>query len=96
KQHCDCVLICLSDPLETTPPPANRYAVSNGKQQAVINTANHQQVEHYQHWFGSHRQQLRNAAHKLTLPLIDLSTAQPPLDNLRKYFSSRTRGKPSR
>jgi len=96
KQHCDCVLIRLSDPLETTPPPANRYAVSNGQQQAVINTANQQQAKHYQRWFGSHQQQLRDVTRKLAMPLIELSTAQPPLDTLRKHFSLRTRGRSSR
>ena len=96
KQHCDCVLIRLSDPLETTPPPANRYAVSNGIEQAVINTANQQQAEHYQQWFGSHQQQLREVARKLAMPLINLSTAQAPLDTLRKHFSAHTRGRQSR
>jgi len=95
KQHCDCVLICLSDPLETRPPPANRYAVSNGDQQAVINTASHQQVEHYQHWFGAHQQQLRSVVRKLSMPLINLSTVQHPLETLRKHFSARTRAKQS-
>lgn len=96
KQHCDCVLVRLSDPLETTPPPANRYVVTNGKHQAIINTANQQQAEHYQHWFGSHQQQLREVARKLAMPLIELSTTQAPLDTLRKHFSIRTRGKLSR
>ncbi len=96
QQHCDCVLVRLGDPLETAPPPANRYAVSNGKQQAVIDTSNHRQAEHYQHWFGSHQQQLRDVTHKLAIPLIDLSTAQSPLDTLRKHFSSRSRIRKSR
>ena len=95
KQHRDCVLIRLSDPLESTPPPANRYTVSNGEHQAVINTANQQQAEHYQQWFGSHHQQLRDVAHKLAMPLIELSSAQSPLDTLRKHFTSRSRVKAS-
>jgi uncharacterized protein (DUF58 family) len=93
KQHADCVLIRLTDPLETTPPPANRYAVTNGEQQTVINTSNHQQSEHYLHWFTSHQTQVRQLANQMAMPLIDLSTTQPPLEILRKYFASNSRGK---
>jgi len=84
----ECVLVRILDGLETTPPPANRYVVTNGRQQSIVNTASTQQVALYRHWFKQHQQQVEQVASHLAIPLVELSTTGHPVEKLKQFFSS--------
>jgi len=89
KAGSEIVLIRTLDALETHAPPANRYAVTDGTNQAVLNTADKKQAERYTHWFEEHHQQLSRASQQLAIPLVELVTHEHPIQALRKVFSTK-------
>ncbi len=90
KANCECVLVRVLDTLETTPPPANRYTVTNGRQQSVFNTADTRQAEQYRLWFSQHQAELDKVSRQLAIPRIELNTSEHPIQRLRKVFSNKS------
>ena len=90
QANCECVLVRILDALETTPPPANRYSVTNGRQQSVLNTADTRQAEQYRLWFSQHQAELDKVSRQLAIPRIELNTSEHPIQRLRKVFSNKS------
>jgi len=91
KAKAECVLIRILDPIEVSPLPADRYIISNGKQQSVLNTANLKQATDYQQWFIDRQMLINKASQKLGILLIDLYTDESPVKALQKIFSKQNK-----
>jgi len=92
SQHNDLLAIQIVDPLELTPPPANRYRVTNGVgQSGVLDTRSKKGLQSYQDFFAKHHQQVHELMRRQQIPLIQISTADDVTLSLQKYFGSKQR-----
>lgn len=89
KQHCDVVAIQIVDPLEETPPPAGRYYVSNGDEEAILDTYSARNQKKYQHYFQQHHQRLQKLMSQQQIILLKVSTADDVALTLQGYFSKK-------
>jgi len=87
RQRCESVLIRITDSLETSPPPANRYAITDGQRQAVIDTGNPGEVNRYHNWFQTHRQQIEEFSQRQKIPLFELTTHGQTINELKAFFA---------
>ena len=89
SQHNDFLAIQILDPLEMSPPPPDRYIVSDGNNNSgVINTRSKKGKEQYQDFFAQHHQRVTGLMRKLNIPLIQISTADDVQLTLQKHFGS--------
>ncbi len=92
SQHNDLLAIQIVDPLELTPPPANRYSVTDGVgKTGVLDTRSKQGKENYHTFFAQHHQQLHELMRRQQIPLIQISTADDVILRLQKYFGAKQR-----
>jgi len=92
SQHNDLLAIQIVDPLELSPPPPNRYIVSNGVDKSgVLDTRSKQGKQNYQHFFSQHHQQLHELMRQQQIPLIQISTADDVILSLQRYFGTKQR-----
>jgi uncharacterized protein (DUF58 family) len=71
------VLLHLYDPLEAAAPPPGRYPVSDGRQQAVVDTASATVRESWSGRFAAHVDRLDETCRRYRSHLISLRTDQP-------------------
>ncbi|SJM95682.1 DUF58 domain-containing protein [Crenothrix polyspora] len=83
RRHCDVVLIFVYDPLESTLPTKGRYRFTDDKRDVVIDTSDSQRLTQYQQNFVQRLQRLEVLAKKMGLVLIQCSTVQNPIQQLR-------------
>ena len=86
RRHCDVTLLHLFDPLEVQLPSNLNLTVSDGRRRRKLNAGDGRFAEHYQRSYNHHFEHLQGLSSKLGLPLINLSTAQPLLEQLRPRF----------
>lgn len=83
SRHCDVVLIFVYDPLESHLPNKGRYRFTDNNRDVVIDTGDQQRLMRYQQHFTERLQRLELLAKKMNLLLIQCSTAQNPIQQLR-------------
>ena len=74
----------IVDPLEVSAPPPGRYAVSDGRASAVLDTSGRHFRERYRRPFEAHAQRVRNAFVRLGAPLLTLFTDSQVEEVLRQ------------
>lgn len=88
SRHNDILAIQIVDPLELAPPPPERYAVTDGKSNGVLNTKSKKGHDKYQTFFSQHHQKIQQLMRSQNIPLLQLSTADDLLLTLQKYFGN--------
>jgi uncharacterized protein (DUF58 family) len=83
SQHCDVVLIFVSDSLEQNLPTKGDYRFTDGSRDVVIDTSDTQRSESYHQHFEHRRQQLEQLAKKRRMSFIQCSTTDDPIQRLR-------------
>lgn len=87
RQHNDVVAIQLYDRIETTPPPAGAYGVSDGQNMAVIDTRDAEQRSMFTQWCAKHHDRLTDVLQQRAIPLLRLATDEDPVAALRRFLS---------
>lgn len=88
SRHNDIQAIQIVDPLELTPPPPDRYTVTDGNASGIVNTKSKKGYDKYQQYFSDHHQKLKDLMQKQNIPLIQLSTEDDVLLALQKSFGN--------
>ncbi|GAB5414177.1 MAG: DUF58 domain-containing protein [Congregibacter sp.] len=85
-RHCEITAIHCTDPLERELPPAGRYAVTDGKARAELDTRFKDAKTQFSADFDTvlefHREQLQ----RLGIPLLLARTDTPPVGLLRRFY----------
>jgi uncharacterized protein (DUF58 family) len=88
SRHNEVTGLFIYDPLERNLPPPGLYTVSDGKQRRLIDTASDQTRRDYHQHFEDKLSDLHQQLGKLGIPLIEIGTDQPPLQQLLHYYSA--------
>jgi len=83
RRHCDVVLIFVYDALESSLPTKGRYRFTDDTRDVVVDTTDKQRLAQYQQQFTQRLQRLESFAKRMNLLLIQCSTAQNPIQQLR-------------
>lgn len=89
SQHNDVFACFVYDALEKEPPPANRYAFSNGEKIITLNTGSKVVCQAYRHQFQQRFQKLKEVMHQSQVPVLEFSTQNDVVHSLQRYFSLR-------
>ena len=87
SRHTQLNALHCSDPLESQLPASGLYRVTDGNAKTDLFTGSRALRKQYRSDFKQAQDQLRSAYSKQGIPLIELSTAQDPLDQLQPYYS---------
>lgn len=84
SRHNELINIHISDPIEAIPPPSGTYRM--GKPGAIreIDTTNQKLRKDWQHIAQQRQDHLQDFSRSLRAPLIPISTAESPLNSLRR------------
>lgn len=88
SRHNDIQAIQIVDPLELSPPPPERYAVTDGSASGIVNTKSKKGRDKYTGFFNQHHQKIQDLMRKKNIPLLQLSTADDLLLTLQKHFGN--------
>ena len=90
RQHNDIVMCSIYDPLEATPPPAGRYAVTNGRQRMMLDTSSKKVKQNYVLNFQQRQVELEQLANSRNIPLLNILTEADPVTSLRSGLYNET------
>ncbi|ARN76171.1 DUF58 domain-containing protein [Oceanicoccus sagamiensis] len=90
SRHCEITALTVVDPLEKQLPPPGQYTVTDGSQRHQIHTGSSKAQHHYAQQFAARQEDLKQQLGKLGIPLIEISTEQPPLQHLLRYYGTAT------
>ncbi len=88
SQHNDIQAIQITDPLEVTPPPPERYNVTDGENTGVLDTRTRKGRKRYQKFFNEHHQKVSTLMTQHNIPLLQISTADDVLLMLQQNFGT--------
>lgn len=88
-RHVQITAIAISDPLEQDLPVAGRYVVADANGRSTLDTGNEAVRRQYRDDYTAHRESLAKQLQSLRVPMIELTTAEPPLPSLQRYFPGR-------
>lgn len=92
-RHTEITVLFVFDPLERELPPPGQYMMSDGQQRALIDTGSEGRRRQYTHLFDQRRSDLRQTFGQLGIPMIEVSTADAPLQTLLYYYgTAKSRG----
>ena len=91
RRHCDILAYQILDPLELSPPPAGRYAITNGTEQTVLDTRSAAQRNFYQDYFNSQHRKIETSLRQLEIPLLRLLTTDDIVAKLRTNLNDSKR-----
>ncbi len=83
-RHSDVVMLFIYDPLESRLPPAGRYRISNGHQDAMLNTLDQKKVIKYHQRFEQHQTYLQQLANQYRFLLLSGMTIDNPITVLQR------------
>jgi uncharacterized protein (DUF58 family) len=81
-RHCEITALFIFDPLECELPPPAVYAVTDGKARVLLDSGDRQVRAHHRAAFDQHVQHTRNLLASLAIPMLEISTDEPPLQKL--------------
>ena len=93
-RHNDIQAIQIVDPLELTPPPPERYAVTDGINNGILNTHSKKGRKIYQDFFSLHHQKVQQMMRTHNIPLLQLSTEEDVLLSLQRSFAGKIQRMP--
>ncbi len=88
SRHNDIQAIQIVDPLEMTPPPPDRYSVTDGNNTGVLNTRSKKGRKRYQQFFNQHHKRVDELMSSHNIPLLQISTADDILLTLQQSFGT--------
>ena len=91
SRHNDIQAIQIVDPLEMTPPPPERYSVTDGINTGILDTRTRKGRKRYQQFFNQHHQIVAELMRRHNIPLMQISTADDVLLTLQQSFGNTTR-----
>jgi len=86
SRHTEITAIHCSDPLEKDLPVSGRYRVTDGRQNADLFTGDNLLRRTFRDRFTSHLEKLHSDYGELGIPVLELSTAEAPLQHLQPYY----------
>lgn len=92
-QHCDLNMCRIYDELDEHLPAPGRYSVTNGRQQAVLDTRQVRVRRSFEQTQQRTVQELSRAVSRLQATFLDYRTDQNVAQCLRHYYGSRIRGR---
>ena len=97
RQHNDIVACQIVDALELTPPPAGRYAITDGAETGLLDTRSDARRRAYQDYFADHHDAVRQLMQQSAVPLQRIATTDDVAQALRFGVASlKDTGKPLR
>lgn len=81
-RHCEITALFIYDPLERELPPPAMYAVTDGSARVTLDSGNRQLRQHHRDAFERHRQFTQQLLRSVAIPLLEISTDEPPLQQL--------------
>jgi len=88
SRHHNIQAIQIVDPLEITPPPPDRYSVTDGKRTGILDTRSKRGRENYQSFFSQHHKKVEDLMETHNIPLLKISTADDVLMSLQQRFGT--------
>ena len=88
RKHNDVVACWINDPLESTPPPAGRYPITNGSSRALLDTFSITARDNYRHRFSQIESQLQNMAANLGVALVPFTCGTDVVIQIRRRFAA--------
>lgn len=82
RRHCDIVACQVADPLETAPPPAGRYSITDGSRTALLDTGSRRGRSDYEAHVARHQAAVLGLTTERGIPLIRFSTEDDPAARL--------------
>lgn len=89
--HNDIVMLAISDPLESSLPPAGFYRLGDGEREITLNTRDRDTREVYRQRFEQHQQKLQQTCKALGLFYLPIGTDQHLLSRLQQGLGLRPR-----
>lgn len=83
RQHNDIVACQIVDALELTPPPAGRYAITDGVQNGLLDTRSATRRRAYAEYFATHHAKVRELMQQSAVPLQRIVTTDNVAQALR-------------
>ncbi len=91
-RHCEITALFIYDVLERELPPPALYAVTDGNARHTIDSGDRRLRERHRELFEQHEQYTRQLLQSLAIPMLEISTGEPPLQQLTTANSRRRRG----
>ncbi|WP_163834039.1 DUF58 domain-containing protein [Spartinivicinus ruber] len=91
SQHSDVFIVNITDPLEVQLPKPGVYAVTDGQHRLNINSRHSQSRQRYQQQWQTQQQQLITMCQRYRMPLLQLSTTEPALQQLVEKLAGQRR-----
>ena len=83
RQHNDIVACQIVDALELAPPPAGRYAITDGVQNGLLDTRSVTRRRAYADYFSAHHGEVRELMQQCAVPLQRITTTDDVAQVLR-------------
>ncbi len=81
-RHCEMTALFIYDELERELPPPALYAVTNGSARVTIDSGDRRLREQHRSAFENHRRHIRQLLQSLAIPMLEISTDEPPLQQM--------------
>ena len=81
-RHCEITALFVYDPLERELPPPALYAVTNGSARVTLDSGDRRLRDRHRDTFEKHLQETRQLLQSLAIPMLAISTDEPPLQQL--------------
>lgn len=91
REHNDILAYHICDPLELHPPKPASYAVTDGQQELLLDTGNHQVQTNYQQWCEQRHDTLRNAFKRLQIQQVQVTADQDIAKLVHQTYPRRLR-----
>ena len=91
-RHCEVTALFIFDPLERELPPPALYAVTDGSARVTLDSGDAQLRKRHRAAFDQHLQHTRQLLQSLAIPLLEISTDEPPLQQLTATRTAQRRG----
>ena len=91
-RHCEITALFIFDPLERELPPPALYAVTDGSARVTLDSGDNQLRQRHRTAFDRHLQHTRQLLQALAIPLLEISTDEPPLQQLTAIRTTHRRG----
>jgi uncharacterized protein (DUF58 family) len=89
NQHNDVILLFVFDPIEQALPAAGQLAMSDGSAQLEVDTATRRLREVFADHFREHLEGMRELSRRQAIPLLQIDTTDPVLDQVRDQLGHR-------
>lgn len=81
-RHCEVTALFIFDPLERELPPPALYAVTDGNARVTLDSGDKRLRQRHRAAFEQHLQHTRQLLQTLAIPLLEISTDEPPLQSV--------------